>query len=146
MCVLWTEKRVQYLQSYIFIMFYNPNLYSIKMHLISHFRIILESGKGNHFSSKLWLHKSILISWYVTFKLSGHMILKNDIWTWKSAIWMFFCLFKWILFLKILLEVNFRRSEILDLPQNGSWDFRPVTYHCTSILLSWKGNNNTCFR
>lgn len=40
---------------------------------------------------------------------------------------MFFCLFKWILFLKILLEVNSRRSEILDLPQNETLDQSLIT-------------------
>lgn len=120
MCILWTEICVQYLQSYIFILFYNPNSYSIKIHFLSHFMIFLESLKGSNFSSKLWLYNSILISilqYYIAFKLSGHMIIKNNICTWKTAILMFFCLFKLTLFLKLLLEFNSRWSVILDVSQ-----------------------------
>lgn len=73
------------------------------------------------------------------------MIIKNYIWTWKTTILMFFCLLKLILFLEILLELNSRRSGILDLPQTDHETLNQSFYLCESILLSRKGNNNTHF-
>lgn len=145
MCVLWTEKCVQYLQSYIFIIFYNPNSYSIKIHFLSHFMVFLESLDAIILAVSYDLIKSILITLYIAFKLSGHMIIKNYIWTWETTILMFFCLLKLILFLEILLELNSRRSGILDLPQTDHETLNQSFYLCESILLSRKGNNNTHF-
>lgn len=66
------------------------------------------------------------------------MIIKNCIWTWKTAILMSFCLSNLTPLLEILLELNCRRSGTLDVPQIAH-DL------CKSILLSQKRNSNTHF-